>query len=265
MSDDKPLTSIRDCFGDLSDPRVEGRCHYPLIEVLTIAIGAVIAGAEGWTDVEPFGKSKETWLRQFLKRENGIRARDPFGDVFRLISADEFQRRFMRWIERVFTITKGQGIAIDGKTARRSHDQTIGTAAIHLVSAWASMNGMTLGQRKGADKSNEITASPELLALLNVSGCIVTIDAMGCQKKMAQTIRDRKADYVLSLKDNQGQLFQDVHDWFAYADQLGFENRRSDYHETINTGHGRLEIRRCWGGADPLAVEPLRHYDGWAD
>src|SRR5690606_17009092 len=115
------------------------------------------------------------------------------------------------------------------------------------------------------DKSNEITAIPELLDLLNVTDCIVTIDAMGCQKKIAQKIRDGKADYVLSLKDNQGNLFQDVRDWFAHADQQGFENMIHDIHQTVNKNHGRIEIRRCWAVADPLAFEYIRHYDGWTD
>jgi predicted transposase YbfD/YdcC len=262
---EQPLASIRACFGDIHDPRVEGRCEYRLIEIITIAICAVIAGANAWTEVETFGKSKEAWLKQFLKLENGIPSHDTFGDVFRAINGEEFQRSFMRWIERVFTVTKGQVIAFDGKTERGSQDRTIGKDAIHMVSAWANANGITLGQRKVDDKSNEITAIPELLELLNVAGCIVTIDAMGCQKKIAQKIRDQKADYVLSLKDNQGQLLQDVQDWFAYADQVHFQEMLYDYHETVNKGHGRIEIRRCWTVADPVAFEYIRHYEGWAD
>ena len=262
---EEPLASIRACFGDIHDPRVEGRCEYPLIEIITIAICAVIAGANAWTEVETFGKSKESWLKQFLKLEKGIPSHDTFGDVFRAINAEEFQRSFMRWIEQVFTVTKGQVIAFDGKTERGSQDKPIGKDAIHMVSAWANANGITLGQRKVDAKSNEITAIPELLELLNVAGCIVTIDAMGCQKKIAQKIRDGKADYVLSLKDNQGQLLQDVQDWFAYADQVHFQEMRHDCHETINKGHGRIEIRRCWTVADPVAFEYIRHYEGWAD
>ncbi len=262
---EKPLASISERFGDIHDPRVQGRCDYPLVEVITIAICAVIAGANGWIDVETFGKSKEAWLKQFLKLEKGIPSHDTFGDVFRMIDAKEFQRSFMRWIEGVFTVTKGQVIAIDGKTARRSHDRSIGKDAIHMVNAWASANGITLGQYKVDHKSNEITAIPELLELLNVTGCIVTIDAMGCQKKIAQKIRDEQADYVLSLKDNQGKLLQDVQDWFAHADQVHFQDMVHDYHETVNKGHGRIEIRRCWVVADPVAFDYIRHYEGWVD
>jgi predicted transposase YbfD/YdcC len=155
-------------------------------------------------------------------------------------------------------------VAIDGKTARRSHDKTIGQDAIHMVSAWASANGIVLGQRKVDDKSNEITAIPELLRILDISGCIVTIDAIGCQKKIAQTICDEKADDVLSVKDNQAKLHQDIQDWFAYGDQVKFENMESSYHETINKGHGRIEIRRCWVVSDPLAFENIRHHEAWA-
>ncbi len=262
---DKPLASIENCFGDIHDPRVQGRCDYPLLEVITIAICAVIAGADSWTQVETFGKSKETWLRAFLALENGIPSHDTFGDVFRQIDAEEFQRSFMSWVKQVFTVTQGQVIAIDGKTVRRSHDKTIGKDAIHMVSAWASTNGITLGQRKVDDKSNEITAIPELLRLLTVAGCTVTIDAMGCQKRIAQTIRDEKADYVLRVKGNQKRLHQDLTDWFDYADQVQFQNMLHDYHETVNKRHGRIEIRRCWVIADPLAFEHIRHYDGWAD
>lgn len=262
---EQPLASIRECFGDLYDPRVEGRCDYPLIEIITIAICGVIAGADGWTEIETFGKSKEAWLKQFLPLKNGIPSHDTFGDVFRMLNAEAFQRSFMHWIERVFTVTKGQVIAIDGKTVRRSHDRTIGRNAIHMVSAWASVNGITLGQRKVDDKSNEITAIPELLDLLNVTGCIVTIDAMGCQKKIAQKIRDEKADYVLSLKENQGKFLQDVQDWFAHADQVNFVEMKHDYHETVNKGHGRIEVRRCWVVSDPVAFDYIRHYEGWAD
>jgi len=260
-----PLASIEACFGAIDDPRVQGRCDYPLIEIITVAICAVVAGADSWTEVETFGRNKESWLKQLLLLENGIPSHDTFGDVFRLINAEEFQRCFMVWIEQVFRVTEGQVIAIDGKTVRRSHDRTIGKDAIHMVSAWANANGITLGQRKVDDKSNEITAIPELLRLLNVMGCIVTIDAIGCQKVIAQTIRDEKADYVLRVKDNQGHLHADIVEWFAYADQRQFEGMASDYHQTINKGHGRIEIRQCWVIADPLAFEHIRHHDGWAD
>lgn len=262
---EKPIASIEACFSDIYDPRVQGRCDYPLIEMLTIAICATIAGAEGWTDMETFGKSKAEWLKQFLELENGIPSHDSFGDVFGMIDGEEFQRSFTRWVARVFTVTEGQVVAIDGKTARRSHDKSIGKDAIHMVSAWANTNGIVLGQRQVDDKSNEITAIPELLDLLSITGCIVTIDAMGCQKKIAQKIRDKQADYVLSVKENQGNLYQDIEDWFAYADKVEFKDIEHDYHKQVNKGHGRLEIRQCWVIADPVAFEYIRHYEGWTD
>jgi len=242
---DNPIVSIEECLGDLEDRRVQGRCAYPLVEIIIIAICAVIAGADRWTEIETFGKSKEQGLQQFLPFEKGIPSHDTFGDGFRLIDAEEFQRSFMGWLERICTVTKGQVIAMDGKTVRRSPDKTIGKAAIHLVNAWASANGITLGQRKTEDKSNEITAIPELLRWLKVADCIVTIDARGCQTTIAQAIRDEKADDGLRVKDNQGQRYQDIAEWFAYADEVPFRAMPHDYDERINKRHGRIEIRRC--------------------
>lgn len=261
---DTPIPSLEECFADLPDPRVEGRCDHKLIDILIIAVCGVICGAESWAEIETFGKAKENWLRRFLGLPNGIPSHDTFGRVFALLEAEAFQTCFVRWVETVFRVTRGQVLAIDGKTARRSHNRTIGKEAIHLVSAWASTNGIVLGQRKVDDKSNEITAIPELLKLLNVMGCIVTIDAMGCQTEIARTIIERQADYVLAVKKNQGQLHQDLEDWFAYADQVQFNSMKFSYHETTNKNHGRIEIRRCWAIADPVAFEYIRHYDGWA-
>ena len=262
---EKPLVSIEDNFGGLTDSRVEGRCSYPLVEVITIAICAIIAGANSWVEVETFGKSKEKWLRERLKLENGIPSHDTFGDVFGMVDAEEFQSSFTRWVGQAFGATRGQVIAIDGKVTRRSHDKSISKDAIHLVSAWASGSGIILGQRQVDGKSNEITAIPELLCLLDISGCIVTIDAMGCQKKIARIIRDENADYLLCVKENQANLWQDIQDWFAYADQVDFHGMTHDYHQTINKGHGRIEIRCCWTVSDPLAFEYIRHHEGWVD
>jgi predicted transposase YbfD/YdcC len=257
--------SLEACFRDLPDPRVRGRCDHKLIDLIMITVCAVICGAEGWTGVETFGRAKESWLRQFLELPNGIPTHDTFGRVFASLNAEAFQQGFARWVEHVFQVTQGQVIAIDGKTVRRSHDRSIGKEAIHLVSAWASVNGLVLGQRKVETKSNEITAIPELLRLLDVSGCLVTIDALGCQKKIAQAIRDAKADYLLRVKDNQAHLHQDLEDWFAHGDQQDFVQMQLDYAETVNKNNGRIEIRRCWAIADPLAFEYIRHYAGWAD
>jgi predicted transposase YbfD/YdcC len=259
------FSSLEDCFSGLPDPRVQGRCDHKLIDMIIITVCAVICGADSWTGVETFGQAKQSWLKRYLDLPNGIPSHDTFGRVFASLNAEAFQAGFSRWVETVFRVTKGQVVAIDGKTVRRSHDQTIGQDAIHMVSAWASQNGIALGQRKVDGKSNEITAIPELLRLLDVSGCTVTIDAMGCQRHIAQAIRDAKADYVLQVKDNQPNLRQDLEDWFAYGDQQAFKDLAYAYHETINKSKGRVEIRRCWAIADPVAFEYIRHYDAWAD
>jgi predicted transposase YbfD/YdcC len=258
-------SSLEDCFGDLPDPRVEGRCDHRLLDILIIAICGVLCGADSWVGIETVGRAKESWFRQFLDLEHGIPSHDTFGYVFAKIDHDAFQTRFVRWVESVFHVTQGQVIAIDGKTSRGSHDKATGKAAIHLVNAWASANGIALGQRKVDDKSNEITAIPELLRLLDVSGCIVTIDAMGCQSKIAQIIRDEKADYLLRVKDNQSTLKQDLVDWFAFGDSQQFAGMDMDFHQTIHKTSGRMEIRQGWVVRDPVAFEHLGHYDGWTD
>jgi hypothetical protein len=189
-------------FGNLEDPRSDHTRQHELIDIITIAICGVICGADSWADLEIFGKSKEGWLKGFLELPNGIPSHDTFGRVFSLLDAQQFQDCFLEWVKAVNDVTRGQVIAIDGKTVRRSHDKTLGKSAIHMVSAWASENRLVLGQTKVAEKSNEITAIPELLALLDVSGCIVTIDAMGCQKEIARLIIEDSGDYVLALKEN---------------------------------------------------------------
>lgn len=259
------LTSLEACFSDLPDPRVQGRCDHKLMDILIIAVCAALCGADSWVGVETVAHAKEAWFRQFLTLENGIPSHDTFGDVFAKIDSEAFQTRFMHWVEAVFQVTKGQVVALDGKTLRGSHQREAGKDAIHLVNAWAVSNGIVLGQRKVDGKTNEIVAIPELLRLLSVSGCIVTIDAMGCQKDIAQTIRDEKADYILRVKDNQSKLRQDIEDWFAYGDSQAFAGMQMDFHQTTHKTSGRIEIRRCWVVSDPLAFEHIRHYDGWAD
>lgn len=264
MSNEDPISLIIS-FQDLPDPRVEGRCDHKLIDIIVITVCAVIAGAESWVDVANFGEAKRDWLRRFLELPAGIPSHDTFGRFFAALDAAAFQSAFMRWVEGVFRVSKGQVIAIDGKTVRGSQERTMGKDAIHIVNAWATHNGIALGQWKTDTKSNEITAIPPLLRQLNVAGCIVTLDAMGAQTEIAQAIRDEKADYVLRVKDNQGHLHQDIQDWFAYADQMKLADVQHGYAETVNKGHGRIEIRRCWTISDPRAFDYIRHYEGWAD
>jgi predicted transposase YbfD/YdcC len=194
---------------------------------------------------------------------NGIPSHDTFNRVFARLDPQQFQTCFTRWISAISTVIGGQVIAIDGKVLRRSHDKGIGQAAIDMVSAWASANRVVLGQVKVDDKSNEITAIPQLLRALEVSGCIVTIDAMGCQTEIAEIIVEQDADYVLALKDNQGQLFEDVQLLFDDLEQSDYQAYRFDYEKTVNKEHGRLEIRECWTISDPELLCPLRGFSRW--
>ena len=257
---ERPTASITSYFHSLEDPRSDHTKRHKLIDIITIAICGVICGADSWVDMELFGKSKEGWLKGFLELPNGIPSHDTFGRVFAHLDAQQFQDCFLEWVQAVSTLTRGQVIAIDGKTLRRSHDQSLGKAAIHMVSAWAAENRLVLGQTKVSEKSNEITAIPELLALLDVAGCIVTIDAMGCQKEIARLIIAESGDYVLALKENQGQLYQEVKELFEDEDLVTVQG---DFHETVNKGHGRLEHRQCWSIAEQGCISDLNSRGEW--
>ena len=252
-------------FGTLPDPRVERTKKHKLLDILAIAICGVISGADNWVEIEEFGQIREAWLREFLELPNGIPSHDTSGRVFARLDADAFRRSFIDWVRAVHTLTGGQVIAIDGKTMRGSLDTTNGKAALHVVSAWASENALVLGQVAVEAKSNEITAIPQLLEMLVLQGCIVTVDALGCQQKIAQAIREAKADYLLRVKANQGQLYQDLQDWFAHAEQTHFANMIHSHDRVVNKDHGRLETRECWVVSDPVVFEYIRHYDGWVD
>jgi predicted transposase YbfD/YdcC len=255
--------SLTEHFALLEDPRAEHLTDHKLIDIIMIAICAVICGAETWTDIELFGNERFDWLRQFLELENGIPSHDTFGRVFAGIDAEQFQVCFASWVQAVFHATKGQVIAVDGKQARRSHDRTNGKHAIHVISAWATANHLVLGQRKVDEKSNEITAIPELLRLLDVSGCIVTIDAMGCQTEIAEQIIDQEADYVLTVKENQGHLYEDIDLFFQLAHQNDFQKVNYTFDRTVNKGHGRIETRQCWAISGEDSLQFLRDHEQW--
>ena len=257
--------SIGEHFADIVDPRVNRTKRHLLLDIIVIAICGVICGADGWVAVETFGKAKEAWLRTFLELPHGIPSHDTFGRVFARLDPEAFQRSFINWVQALSELTEGQVIAVDGKTLRRSHDAVLGKAAIHMVSAWATANHLVLGQLKVADKSNEITAVPALLQLLELNGCIVTLDALGCQTQIAQTIIDRGADYVLRLKDNQGTLHAEVQELFAYADSCDFRDIAHDFQKTINGGHGRIEIRKHWMISEPEFLAYLDPEGHWKD
>ena len=242
----RPQTSIADHFADIEDPRIDRSKDHLLIDILTIAILAVICGADGWVAIETYGKAKYDWLKTFLSLPQGIPSHDTFGRVFARLDPEQLQGCFLRWVNSVSRLTAGEVIAIDGKTVRRSYDKGKGKGAIHMVSAWASQNRLVLGQRKVDDKSNEITAIPELLRVLDLHDCIVTLDAMGTQKLIAEQIITQGGDYVLALKGNQGNLFEAVQQRFERAQAQGFQDLEHDFYETTETGHGRLETRRCW-------------------
>jgi predicted transposase YbfD/YdcC len=261
--EDEVLPTIENHFGDLTDPRIDRTKLHKLLDILVIAICAVIAGADNWEDVAAFGQAKIEWFKTFLELPNGIPSHDTFNRVFARLDPQQFQDGFLRWIRAVSEVIGGQVIAIDGKVLRRSHDRGIGKAAIDMVSAWASANRLVLGQVKVEDKSNEITAIPQLLQALEVSGCIITIDAIGCQTEIAETIIDQEADYVLSLKENQGRLFEDVQRLFDDLEESQYKAYSFDYDKTVNKDHGRIEIRECWTISDPEVLRHLRGFENW--
>lgn len=261
--EERVSATIEQHFGDLTDPRIDRTKLHKLLDVLVIAICAVIAGADNWEDIADFGQAKIDWFKTFLELPNGIPSHDTFNRVFARLDPQEFRNGFISWVSAVSEVIDGQVIAIDGKVLRRSHDRGIGKAAITMVSAWASANRLVLGQVKVDDNSNEITAIPQLLQALEVSGCIVTIDAIGCQTEIAEMIIDQQADYVLSLKDNQGNLFEDVHLLFEDLEMSQYEAYAFDYHKTVNKNHGRLEIRECWTISDAEVLRYLRGFENW--
>jgi predicted transposase YbfD/YdcC len=259
----KPLEAIEEHFSKVTDPRKDRTKDHKLIDIIAIAICAVICGAEGWVDIELYGKSKQGWLGTFLELPNGIPSHDTFGRVFSLIDAQQFQLAFYEWVWAVNDIIQGQIINIDGKCLRGSDDQRLGKRAIYMVSAWAEANEIVLGQRKVDEKSNEITAIPELLKMLAISGCIVTIDAMGTQTSIAQTILAAQADYVLSVKENQGKLFEDISVLFAVDQRQNFKYASFAYEKTTNKGHGRIDVRECWSTSNPEYLNLIRNVQNW--
>jgi predicted transposase YbfD/YdcC len=230
------------CFAGFPDPRQRGKVTYPLEEVLLLCLLAVLAGAEGFVDIARFGKKKIELLRRFLPFKDGTPSHDQLGDIFATLDAAEFQRRFVAWVAKV-TGVSADVIAIDGKTVRRSFHKRRGKAAIHMVSAFAARQRLVLGQVKVADKSNEIVAIPALLDMLAIEGAVVTIDAMGCQRDIAQKVLDKKADYILALKGNQGSLREDVELFAAEQKENGFKDTKITQHETVDADHGRIETR----------------------
>lgn len=248
-----------DHFEDLPDPRQRGKVVYPLDEVLLLCLLAVLAGAESIVDIARFGEKKRGLLRRFRRFSGGTPSHDQLGTILATLDAEKFQQCFVAWVAAI-TGASGEVIAIDGKTSRRSYQKTGAKAPIHMVSAFATRQRLVLGQVKVAEKSNEIVAIPNLLDMLAIDGAIVTIDAMGCQREIAQKIVDKKADYVLALKGNQTSLHEDVGLFVEEQKANGFKNTKISQHSCVDGDHGRIETRRTTVVED---IAWLQERHGW--
>ena len=226
-----------DFFSELEDPRVERTKDHLLADIIFITISAVICGAETWNDIENYGNSKLQWLKQYLKLPNGIPSHDTFNRVFSAINPKHLEKCFLEWIKSVSKTTNGDVVSIDGKSIRGSRSKD-SKSFVHMVSAWSKENHLVLGQVKVTEKSNEITAIPELLKVLFLKECIVTIDAMGCQRDIAEQIIEQEADYILAVKGNQGTLEENIKDTIRFVKPI-------DTNEDVDIGHGRIETRKC--------------------
>lgn len=251
-----------DYFADLPDPRRAQGQRHKLVDILFIALCAVLCGADDFTAMEEVGRAKESWLRQYLELPHGIPSHDTFGRVFASLAPTAFEQCFSRWVQRIVALSAGAVVALDGKRVRRSYDKADECAAIELVSAWARENRLTLGQVKVAADSNEITAMPELLQVLAIKGCIVTVDALNCQKEIAAQVRDQQADYVLALKGNHHTLHEQVESFFQAVRGQRTSGFTLATHRTIDKEHGRIEERRYW---QVNAPDYLYGFAQWAD
>ena len=255
------IQGLAACFTGLEDPRETRRCDHQLIDILVIAVCAVIACAESWEDIALYGRSKQAWLKTFLALPNGIPSHDTFRRVFMLIDPDAFEVCFTRWVQSWARGVEREVVAVDGKTVRRSGSRRHDHGPLHVVSAWASGQGLALGQRAVDGKSNEIVAVPELLETLHLEGCIVTLDAMGCQRDIAAQIRAKGADYLLVLKANHGRAFVAVREHFEQT-CFGQGAGGRPVFDAFDEGHGRLVRRRVFVAS---AIEDLEPLHGWPD
>ena len=258
-----PVKNIQACFSTLTDPRKERARRHELLDMLILAVCAVICDCNSWVDIAEFCRIRLDWFRSFLALPNGIPSHDTFGRVFARLNPLEFERCFTLWAEGLREALGGEYINIDGKTLRCSHDYARGKTPIQMVSAWAGANNLVLGQRKVEGKSNEITAIPALLKSLTLKDCLVTIDAMGTQKEIAAEIRNQGADYILALKANQELLYEAVAYSFKAERKLNFQDIAHDYYETVEKNHGRLETRRYWTISAPDYVKYLNPQGQW--
>jgi len=239
------VEALKECFANLPDPRVVERTSHSLGDILFLTLCAVICGMDDWESIEVWGELRLDWLRRFVALENGIPSHDTIARVFAALDSKRFQASFLIWMSTLCPSLEGQIVAIDGKTARGSYDRRLGKRAIHMVSAFVCGHGITLGQWKTEEKSNEITAIPELLEALDLKGATVTLDAMGCQKDIAQAIMGKGANYVLGLKGNQGTLSQRVKEFFDQTQWRNYESFPTWGARSQESGHGRTDTRRC--------------------
>ncbi|WP_246141972.1 ISAs1 family transposase, partial [Hyella patelloides] len=230
----------------MTDPRVDRTKAHKLVEILTIAICAMICGADNWVAMETYGNSKYEWLKQFLELPNGIPSHDTIARVFARLDPSEFEQCFRSWVRTIANLLPGEVVSIDGKTAKHSTNQGTDKKAIHLVNAWASEQKLVLAQQKVDERTNEITAIPQLIKVLELNGCLVTIDAMGTQRDIAQLLNSKGADYCLALKRNQRGLYNQVQQFFTNAQEKQWQGIQHSFHQTLEKDHGRLEIRRYW-------------------
>lgn len=260
MSQQSPLSSLKQHFETIDDPRAGHRIQHQLVDMVMIAICAIICGADSWVEIEQYGLSKESWLSTFLELPNGIPSHDTFERLFARLRPEQLQASFSSWLNTVSGVLKQAGIAIDGKALRGSGHPGEPPSLIYMVSAWATEARLVLGQRKVDEKSNEITAIPELLSLLTLDGAIVTIDAIGCQTAIARQIVEQGGDYVLPVKGNQGNLHKDVVDWFERVQAKRFSGEQYDLYETQETEHGRQDTRRYWVLTNIDAIPALKQW-----
>jgi predicted transposase YbfD/YdcC len=258
----KPKHSIAEHFNDIEDIRIERGKKHKLIDIITISICAVVCGADGWIDIEMYGIARKKWLEKFLELPNGIPSHDTFARVFSQISPDEFNKSFLSWVKGISKITEGEIIAFDGKQSRNSGDEKNGQGAINTVTAWVVSNRLVLAQKKVEGKSNEITALPELIEILDLAGCIVTIDAMGCQKEIVKKIVEKDADYVIAVKKNQPTLYEHIKQLFKQAIKTHGEDLNMSSFSSSEINRGREEIRNYLMLTDVAEqINPLKKWE----
>ena len=251
---------LADVFVSISDPRQASKVEHDLVELLVVAVNAVLVGADTFVEIELWAREKLDWLRGYLRLAHGIPSHDTFGRMFGLIDAEQFEAAFRRWVSSILPVLREEVVALDGKTSRRSGG--VDATALHLVSAFAAGAGLVLGQRATAEKSNEITAIPELLSTLALAGCTVTIDAMGTQTAIAEVMQNRGADYVLAVKDNQPKLSESIQDFWRSFRAHPATHTPHGFAQTVDKDHGRLETRRCYVFDQLQCLDQPRQWKG---